>query len=494
MSNEVTSSISNAAVDVSELIANNYVIVCDTNVFLGLYRFSPDYANFALDCLKKVRAHLMLPYTVKVEYKKHHKALYKRRQNVINNSIEDTLHLIEIQRNKLINSFSTLITRQFPGAKDLQDEIDKKYAELIRLLKDYFNERSVLTLIQDSWTRDEVNEFIQYLLDNNQIMQQFSIDEIYLICEEGEKRYKKEIPPGFNDSKSKDGIRKYSDLIIWKEVIKFAKEQQKNIIFVTDDVKSDWWKIEINKCKFLPQLVQEFERETKIRTSKNDGITGPSMKIVPFVSTDFYEAVSKYLNVSKSDAVDQALKITDKEYIDSIKFQVFDKVIDELRYSGLKYIDESVLTYVGSEGINLWEIENYNLSSYAMVERDGDQIIYNLIYDVDMKGYSYDYWGRDDDTKEVITSPAYEHGVMGQVKIKVIRTVDMLMDFEDSSEFESVEIITSDFEEKYYHSWYEDEEDDIVVDAYGTCPECGCKINIENDGGNGFCMICAPNH
>ncbi len=30
--------------------------------------------------------------------------------------------------------------------------------------------------------------------------------------------------------------------------------------------------------------------------------------------------------------------------------------------------------------------------------------------------------------------------------------------------------------------------------AYDTCPDCGKKIYFENDGGNGFCINCAPNH
>lgn len=30
--------------------------------------------------------------------------------------------------------------------------------------------------------------------------------------------------------------------------------------------------------------------------------------------------------------------------------------------------------------------------------------------------------------------------------------------------------------------------------AYNTCPDCGEKICFENDGGNGFCINCAPNH
>lgn len=44
-----------------------------------------------------------------------------------------------------------------------------------------------------------------------------------------------------------------------------------------------------------------------------------------------------------------------------------------------------------------------------------------------------------------------------------------------------------------YDYWdYEDDTD--YQDGYNTCPDCGRKINSENDGGNGFCCFCAWNH
>ena len=30
--------------------------------------------------------------------------------------------------------------------------------------------------------------------------------------------------------------------------------------------------------------------------------------------------------------------------------------------------------------------------------------------------------------------------------------------------------------------------------TYDTCPDCGCRIGIENDGSNGFYINCTPNH
>jgi len=64
-----------ANIDIAQLLSNNYLIICDTNVYLGLYRFSPDFSNFALACLRKIQDYIVYPYTVKIEFNKHHKII-----------------------------------------------------------------------------------------------------------------------------------------------------------------------------------------------------------------------------------------------------------------------------------------------------------------------------------------------------------------------------------------------------------------------------------
>ena len=107
---------------------------------------------------------------------------------------------------------------------------------------------------------------------------QEEIDEIF--CE-GEERYKNQIPPGFEDS-SKElsddneftyaGLtykRQYGDLIIWKQIISYASENSiKDLIFVTNDKKVDWWwEIDSNGPKTIgvrPELRDEISREAGV--------------------------------------------------------------------------------------------------------------------------------------------------------------------------------------------------------------------------------------
>lgn len=94
----------------------------------------------------------------------------------------------------------------------------------------------------------------------------FSEEELADIFKEGAERYKNNIPPGFADLKDKkDNSHRelYGDLIIWKEIIRESKDREMPILFVTEDIKEDWWEGSRGKTVGpLPALRREFFSET----------------------------------------------------------------------------------------------------------------------------------------------------------------------------------------------------------------------------------------
>lgn len=89
-------------------------------------------------------------------------------------------------------------------------------------------------------------------------------ERIAAIHKEGNDRYAKKIPPGFEDAKkAAEGGDKFGDLVIWMEMIDKAKADKRPIIFVTDDGKSDWWHIHRGrKIGPHPALIEEFQATT----------------------------------------------------------------------------------------------------------------------------------------------------------------------------------------------------------------------------------------
>ena len=61
------------------------------------------------------------------------------------------------------------------------------------------------------------------------------------------------------------------------------------------------------------------------------------------------------------------------------------------------------------------------------------------------------------------------------------------LDAPDYDALEMDKVLTIDYE-------LEERVDDIRWPDYDVCPDCGQKIGLHNDGGNGFCINCAPNH
>ena len=62
-------------------------------------------------------------------------------------------------------------------------------------------------------------------------------------CDHAEHRYAQNIPPGYRDASKRQNEfgNKYGDALIWFELLDEAKQKQRNVIFVTFDLKSDWW-------------------------------------------------------------------------------------------------------------------------------------------------------------------------------------------------------------------------------------------------------------
>lgn len=150
--------------------------------------------------------------------------------------------------------------------------IEKKITEL----KDEYREKiDSLTNQIKKWNwNDPVSEFYKTLWTADSIVEmQFDDDKL---IENLKFRHEHYIAPGYKDkSKLDDGI---GDLIIWQTILEISKDNNKDVVFVTNEEKNDWFYNEKNTAlhpKF--ELFDEFRRFTG----------GQSIAIVSF--RDFLE-------------------------------------------------------------------------------------------------------------------------------------------------------------------------------------------------------------
>ena len=111
--------------------------------------------------------------------------------------------------------------------------------------------------------REAIAEALERLtkLLGGRIGARWTPDRLHALIKEGHDRYTRKVPPGYQDaSKDRTEIDKYGDLVIWKDMIEKAKMEHRPIIFITDDVKEDWWWIHKGrKLGPRPELVEEFQ-------------------------------------------------------------------------------------------------------------------------------------------------------------------------------------------------------------------------------------------
>ncbi|TRY32522.1 PIN-like domain-containing protein [Aliiglaciecola sp. M165] len=257
----------------SELWKNS-VFVFDTNVLLNLYRYQSSTRDELLKVLERLKGRAWIPNHVGLEYQRNRLSViaeqhkrYSEVRNIVSKSISSMQGELEglqlkkrhshIDPDLLVNSISEIK--------------DKFIGQLDDLEQKSINVNS----------NDHIRERLEQLFEGNVGDAFSSQDLLDALFKEGDKRYGNGIPPGFKDStKEKDeedsfsygGLiykRKYGDLIVWKQLIEHAKSSNlKDIIFVTDDAKSDWWwKIDSGGPKTIgarPELVEEISREADV--------------------------------------------------------------------------------------------------------------------------------------------------------------------------------------------------------------------------------------
>jgi hypothetical protein len=115
----------------------------------------------------------------------------------------------------------------------------------------------------DLMTGDLIFDALTELFDDK-VGGPYKPEEYKEIYKKGKERYDAEIPPGYKD-KSKDpaDIDQYGDLVLWLQLIDYAKVEARPITLVTDDAKEDWW-LELRGETLGPrvELREEFMRET----------------------------------------------------------------------------------------------------------------------------------------------------------------------------------------------------------------------------------------
>lgn len=227
----------------------NCVFIFDTNVLLNLYRYKEETRDAFFDVLEKIGIKKWLPYQVGYEY-------HKNRLDVIyelNVKAEDIKKSTDEALNKISENFTEVRKQNSISGRD-EENIQSSIKTLANISKKY--KENVSKKCKEYKDNDNIQNKLLELFDNK-IGENYSFLELEKLYSEAKIRFEKKIQPGYRDIK-KEGNDKYSDYIIWRQILDFAKNNQTCVVFVTADEKEDWWGVCKGEKYCSPQLKKEF--------------------------------------------------------------------------------------------------------------------------------------------------------------------------------------------------------------------------------------------
>jgi len=251
------------------------LFVFDTNVLLNLYAYTKITREDFFKIIEKVSDNIWLPYHVGLEYQRNRLNVVKNEKGIFND-IEKYVKAIEKQINNA--DFNNLKLKQ--RLPDLFDKSEELHTNIEKLFRKY---RSSVKKSNNKQPDVRSSDLIRKEIDdlfNNKVGNPFEQKKLDEIFKEGKERYENKVPPGYEDKQEKEKADKftyqgltyipmYGDLIIWKQIIEKAKDENiESVIFVTDDVKEDWWYILNSNGKkeigVRAELREEIYRESNI--------------------------------------------------------------------------------------------------------------------------------------------------------------------------------------------------------------------------------------
>jgi hypothetical protein len=236
------------------------LIVLDTNALLDLYRFTSAARQEVLALLRKVADRLWMPYQVGLEF-------HRNRLGVIHDASGEhrrASKAVEEAWNKLRSALEDTRSRTGMDRQSLNRALEQSFGPLRDQLK-RLRDDDFLTLgqaISNDPILDEVT-----LLYEGRVGKAFSPDRLAEETRVGLERLENKVPPGFEDKeKEKRKGDPLGDYFIWRQIIDAVKERQKPLLFVTQEQKPDWYRIEHGHTVGpRRELIEEMLQETGIR-------------------------------------------------------------------------------------------------------------------------------------------------------------------------------------------------------------------------------------
>lgn len=317
------------------ILASEPTIILDTCVFLDLLRFSKKSSEELIALYETIFRDFETVPQVKHEFYRSFQKVCGQRTS----GIKDARTNIKTALNGCVGSVEKYIYTFQRFKFDFVSDYKNTVKTELEKLKEAIDRQTEKILNEDSFLNEnDVIHFFNRIWSKCQ-QEEYSLDETIEIIKNGEVRFRYKIPPGYKDcvehgkENSKEGIEAFGDLILWLQIIRLAKTKSNPIIFVTSDVKEDWFLLNNNQPESpREELLVEFRQKTEGR----EIYILPSERFVEYLSeakqVDTFEIL---IEMQSEDFVDQIVtKYRTQIISDFIEWANKDGNIQQFSYQG----------------------------------------------------------------------------------------------------------------------------------------------------------------
>ncbi|NMO57743.1 DUF4935 domain-containing protein [Actinoplanes sp. TBRC 11911] len=240
------------------------IIALDTNILLHLYRCGANARSQIFDVLEEVKVNLFMPAQVQAEF-------WRKRDGVIREVITTSslAGLREAQKKALaeIRSWRRRAMSTVE-ADELTRDLEQLFRRIFTSVSADDGSRGINLKAALSSAHDDA--ILQRLLAlfKSRVGQPYDPAAFETHKRRGLERFEKRIPPGYMDSWKHGQVEEgLGDYLIWEQVIDYASVAGRDVLFVTDDEKEDWWRLDISGEPIAArvELIQEMQARAGVK-------------------------------------------------------------------------------------------------------------------------------------------------------------------------------------------------------------------------------------
>lgn len=244
--------------DYARVMKDGFVAL-DTNVLLNLYRYNTQTRNDLLSILEQLGDRLWIPNQVLAEFWRNRESAIHDPQAQAQKTVKE---LRELGGNsvKVLNAWANRVALPVHRKVEISKVIDESFQKAIDEIMSLVDEE--LKTMRDT-NEDPIVARLEAAFCGR-VGAPFPSAEFDELRARGAKRIQDKVPPGYKDREDKEDP--LGDFFVWEQLVGEAARRKCDVLFVTADVKEDWWRVVQGQTRGpRPELVQEMRERAGTR-------------------------------------------------------------------------------------------------------------------------------------------------------------------------------------------------------------------------------------